>query len=474
MILFSSSGTQHAVCNARRSASRAFSKRIPCLFLLAVSFHMALFEMGPGGADGWSYFAITESIWIDGDLDLADNNYGVSTFHVVNGRAVTKYPPGTSLLAGPFVLAGRLVEPLAAGWSPPLGARAQTPPYDRVDGPVFVRILAVTLAHNVETLLGLLLIWRALARLGFPTGAAVGAAALAFFATPMLFYAQNGMSEAPSFLVASLAFWLMARLAAGEDRARLWAALGAAGGLGLLVHYRNGLLLPAAAALAIARGTSSRARAGRLAGLAAGAVPFVALLVVYNHVQWGAARAIYPDERFRNPFRFGAPFNIWLAPEHGLFLFHPAALPAVLGLMLLWRRPADGSREPAAARRIIAGLAGGVFLVHSVVCGGYPEWHGPGNFSHHYLTPLFPFLAAGSAAWLTHARGALPRTLPWMGAAWTYALFLLAMGRLVYDSDGSGWGLSIADYAYVFKEGVSLPEILHRIAEGSYTLKALF
>ncbi len=433
---------------------------------LAVALHMFLFEMGPGGADGWSYFAITESIWIDGDLDLANNDYGASVFHVVNGRTVTKYPPGTSLLAGPFVLAARLFEPLVHDWRPDFGERGKSPPYDRVTGPVFVRILAVIAAHNLQVLIGLLLLFRALARAGFPPGAALGATLLSFFATPMLFYAQSGMSEAPSFFLTSLFLWLAVRLSGRPEDPRGWLALGAAAGFSLLVHYRNGLLLPAAALWAVMQSGPGLARAGRVLAVGAGAAVFLWVIPAYNHLQWGAAETVYPDEPFHNPLRFGSPFNIWFALEHGLFLFHPACLLAAAGLFALFR--IRDSRW-----RSLAGLAAGIFVLHSLVCGTHHEWQGPGNFSHHYLTVVFPFLAIGWASWLARS-GAVGRWLPWAGAAWTCALFLLATGRLVYDSDGSGWGLSILDYTYVFREGTPLPEILRRIAEGSYTLKALF
>lgn len=431
---------------------------------------MLLFEMGVGGADGWSYFAITESIWIDGDLDLANNDYGASVFHVVDGRTVTKYPPGTSLLAGPAVLAARLFEPLVAGWDPDFGEREASPPYDRVTGSVFLRILAVVATHNLQVLIGLFLLYRALARLGFPLGAAIGATLLSFFASPMLFYAQNGMSEAPSFFMTCLFVWLAVRLRMEGGRLSAWAALGGIAGFSLLVHYRNGLLLPAAALLAAGAPAPRALRASRFALVALGAAAFLWVIPAYNRIQWGAAGAIYRDEPFHNPLRFGSPFNIWFAPEHGLFLFHPAYLPAIAGLWFLIRNPAPGRLE---ARRAFGLLALAVFLVHTFVCGTHHEWSGPGSFSHHYLTVVFPFLALGLAAWISRA-GPAGRALPWVGAAWTYALFLLAMGRLVYDSDGSGWGLSIADYAYVFKEGVTIPEALRRIAEGSYTLKALF
>lgn len=427
---------------------------------------MLLFEMGPGGADGWSYFAITESIWVDGDLDLVNNDYGASTFHEVHGRTVCKYPPGTSLLAGPFVLAARLFEPLVAGWNPDFGVRKETPPYDRVTGPVFLRILAIVAAHNLQVLAGLFLLFRALARLGFPPGASLGATLLAFFATPMLFYAQNGMSEAPSFFVTCLFVWLAARLAGRAGEARGWFALGATAGFSILVHYRNGLLLPAAAFLGAVLAGPWTARAGRILSVGAGAAACLWAIPVYNHLQWGAAGTVYPDEPFHNPFRFGSPFNIWFAPEHGLFLFHPACLLAVAGLWLLFR-----STDPVS--RTTGLLAAGIFLVHTFVCGTYHEWAGPGCFSHHYLTAIFPFLAIGWAFWLSRS-GAFGRWLPWAGASWTYALFLLAMGRLACDSDGSGWGLSIQDYTYVFRERIPLPEILSRISQSSYTLKALF
>ena len=46
------------------------------IVLLGIAGHMLLFEQGLGG-DGWGYYATCESVWIDGDLNLDNNMYGV-------------------------------------------------------------------------------------------------------------------------------------------------------------------------------------------------------------------------------------------------------------------------------------------------------------------------------------------------------------------------------------------------------------
>src|SRR5919108_398952 len=69
------------------------------IFVFAVVLaHMLFFDRGMGG-DGWTTFAFTESLVIDGDPWLENNERGVRNGMIpIRGHLVMQYPPGISIL----------------------------------------------------------------------------------------------------------------------------------------------------------------------------------------------------------------------------------------------------------------------------------------------------------------------------------------------------------------------------------------
>jgi hypothetical protein len=401
-------------------------RRWPLVTVLAVAaLHVLVFDRGLGG-DGWASFAALESVVDDGDLWLENNLRGVANGIVrgANGHLVMQYPPGIVALDLLPFLSGRAADAvLPARW---LAGGAELPPVGRVPRRVFLEAAAIVLARNLATLLGLAWIASMLERLGFGERIAAGAAALAFLGGPLIFYSLVGMSHAPVFALAALVGWLLVRQR--ESRSLGWAlAVGATIGFAMLVRYGAVAWLPAALL-----GLGERRRlAAALAGFAA-FVPVLPLAWHGSAGSWGP-----PGYGGQMAVSAASPWNVLLAPRHGLFVFHPALGLAAVGLVLMiWKGP----------RRRAAGVALAGFLAVAIFNGWWSEWANSGGYGQRFLIDALPALALGFAGllagrWRRPALAALAVT-----TAAGYLLFFAAVGGLVTPPAGLPWPQRLGDY----------------------------
>jgi len=397
--------------------------------LVVAAMHMLLFDRGLGG-DGWASFAAVESVVDDGDLWLENNLRGVDNGIVqgANGHRVMQYPPGiVALDMAPF-LAGRAADAaLPARW---LARGAELPPVGRVPRRVFFEAAAIVLARNLEALLGVLWIALMLERLGFGERIAAGAAGLAFFGGPMIFYSLVGMSHAPAFALAALVGWLLVRERDGQSLAGAF-SVGAAIGAAMLVRYGAVAWLPAA--LLALWGRERRWKA-----VAMGAVGFVAWLPVLPLVwNWSAGSWGPPGYGGRMVLSAASPWNVLLAAQHGLFWFHPALAVAVVGLIaMVWK----------GGRRAAAGVALVGFISVATFNGWWSEWANAGGYGQRFLIDALPALAVGFAGMLAGRwrRAAVMGSAA--GVAIGYLLFFAAVGGLVSPPAPFPWPQRIGDY----------------------------
>ncbi len=466
--------------------------RWPLMAVLALAgLHMLVFDRGLGG-DGWATFAALESIVDDGDLWLENNLRGVTNGIVPRGgHLVMQYPPGILALDLPPFLAGRAADRLLpARW---LAGGAMLPPVGRVPRRVFLAAAAIVLARNVETLLGLAWIALALRRLGFGERAAAGAAALAFFGGPLLFYSLVGMTHAPAFALAALLGWLLVRQRDSGSLGLAFAA-GATIGLATLVRYGAVAWLPAALLALAASGRPKReppepqaAGAGRaaapLAGLA-GFWLFPPLLPVYWHATSGAGGSGWgpPGYGGRLAISLASPANVLFSPRHGLFLFHPAlALAAAALAVAAWRW---GGRGGAAAVALLW------FLSIATFNGWWSAWANAGGWGQRFLTEAMPPLALGFALLLAAAEGAARR---WRSAvlggiaaatAFGYLLFFAAVGGLASGTAPAGgqelgaaggivWPQRLSDYRPLTQHPPDLRGLAVALRRASVVVRAI-
>lgn len=422
--------------------------------LLLAALHMLVFDRGLGG-DGWAGFALLESITDDGDLWLEDDHRGVMNGLVPSdaGHLVSQYPPGTLALDALPFLAGRFLDSLL-----PAGILADggdLPPVGRVPRGVFLSAALIVLSRNLAALLGVAWTGLALLRLGVPERAAALAAGLAFFGGPMLFYSLVGMTHAPTFALAGLLLWLLARCRQPRNEPRPWPALaaGLAVGGAVLVRYSAVALL--APALLAVRGWRDR-----LLVLTGFGLPLLVLPVWWRLLfgTWGM-----PPYGGTWQITLASPWNVLFAPVHGLFLFHPALLLGAAGLVLAVRR-----------RQELGWTCAVWFLAVAVLHGWWSEWANTGGYGQRFLGDALPALALGFAAWLQPARHPSLRLLPCLAAALVgWVLFFAAAGGLVPPPPPHPWPQRFGEYAVLFRDPPGPAELGEALGRASFLFRGL-
>ncbi len=461
--------------------------RIPrdgLLLALLVLLHCALFESGLGGSDGWGYFANVESLLEDHDLDLADNlsprgrqgilgEVGTSDGRLGGmphpdrpGRVVNSYPLGKVVLDAPFYLVGK-----AAGKA--AGGRLQLPglagtPYEGLSPGRLLCVLGVVFGSNVYAALAVCLTFLALLRCGLSRPVAWASAFLAFVASPLPYYAVNGMSHAAATAVSAglLALW--------ADRTREGRRL--EGGdvfvFGLLaaaafsLRYASAALLPVLGLLMLWEARGGRVKAAML--YTAGAACLLWIEPLRNWLEYGSpTRTLYPPLSeswvWLSP---GLPWvdyfpllNLFLSGRHGILAWSPLLGLAMAGLFA------------GRGRKGIRLMAWALFLGQAILPAIGGSYHAGSGFSQRYLCESMPVWALGIGFLLESAQGRR-RRLAWgfgILAAWNYGLFLLTHAKLCRLSPETGTreGWEITDYLEALDRHLGPAGTVRRILDAS-------
>ena len=186
---------------------------------------------------------------------------------------------------------------------------------------------------------------------------------------------------------------------------------GALGGLALLVEYSSALPLAAIGVALLGRSTSWRQRLA----FAAGALPPVVLLLVYQHLAFGNFLVTAPSRGNPVFHDAGASFGgvigavqpaallgLTFSPWRGLFLYSPVLLFAALGGWQQWR---------VGRRALVATCAAG-FLATLLFVASFNAWWGGWANGPRYLIVAIPLLAI-----LTPRLAELPRPVRVLHAA---------------------------------------------------------
>ncbi len=363
-----------------RAANRELALMAALLLVPALALQLAL-PVPRLDADAVEYYSHVRSLYIDGDLDFANEfaHFGIldrydKTNLTATGHRRTIFSVGPSLMWMPFYAAGDVAARI-------LGARE--------DGYSRYHIRAVTLASLFYGVVGSLLVFGVMRR-RFPFPEAAMSTLVLFYATFLIWYAvyEPVMSHSGSFFFAALtlAVWWPERHSLSDKRA---VVLGLVIGLGATVRWQSAvlLLLPAFSLLPPLRMRPARAVVVGLATLAAFGVGALPQLLAWKAIFGSFLLADPPHGadflRLDHPYLLQTFFS----SRHGLLYWTPLLWAGFVGLLVLARRD---------LRTAIMLLVPVAIMSYVNACSG--DWWAGGSFSNRRFDSLLPLLALGIAA----------------------------------------------------------------------------
>lgn len=429
------------------------------------------------------YFSYLRSLWFDHDLSF-DNEYQhiydsgmvrtplfretflestTSTGHRVNFATI-----GCALLWSPFYAAADAVVRISRMSGATVPADGYSRPY----------IWAVCVGSAVYGFLSLILSFAVARRVvpgfaGTSSGRQLLPVLAVFIGTPLVFY----MYVAPPFAHACSAFAVSAFVLTWLRVRARWslagcAALGALAALMTMVREQDGFYAgaPALDFLWMVAGTwrhgagtqiapIRKALGGALAGLVAFGVTFVPQALVYVTLNGHLG----PSPLLSRKMNWIAPhaLQVLFSPEHGLFIWTPVALVAIVGVILLAAWPGPSASD---TRRI------GVCLLTMIVLGVYvtgsvASWTVAGAFGQRRFVGLTVVFVTGLAVVVTRANRGMVRALLGIVLAlcmwWNLALMIQfgagLMDRQRLEVARNAWN------AFVVVP-IELPRLLYRYA----------
>jgi hypothetical protein len=381
----------------------------PWLLVLVFFVTLPLVTAKIRASDEIEYVAYLHSLVFDHDLEFG-NEYeyfyqrdpqGLAGFKATfldqpspTGRHINFGPIGSALLWAPAYLAMHAVALTMRALGADVVADGLSRPYS----------VAICLASAIYGFIGLWLVHRALRRFAavsepVATWTVVGL----WLATPVVYYMTLAAAFAHACSLFAVALLLSLWLRWRDDLTlRRAALLGAAGGLAGLVREQDLFFLIVPAADVAIRALRRRdlwqgmLRLGAMAGATIAA--FAPQLLVYKTLN-GAFRPSMLVERKLH--RWASPhfFEVLFNPGHGLFVWSPIVLVAVLGLVVLCAR-----RRQTAPALLLFG-----FLAQVWINGAIESWHMAGAFgARRFVSSTFVLawglayvLAAVTRRWLT-------------------------------------------------------------------------
>lgn len=404
---------------------------VAVLLLVGIPAFLLNFFAGRAGISGWDanyYFSYAAAVANNGTLDLepvytqmvrrgADPVAFDPAKRTATGQVYNFYPIGHPLLHAPATVLGRFVGGALGEENPATGVAAQ----------LFFCLSAIAAGAG-----GIWLMHREFSRWFGATASAV--AVYTLFGTSMLGYywfVLPALSHTSSLLAAGLIVWLMARLL--DDPAGavgLYAALGTALALAVMIRLQDiGVGIFAVALLARLRSLGGREATPRAVALVGAGVLVFSLQLL--HWRWREGMWLPRQYNDYSYFDFGSlnHLNVLFSLQHGLLLWHPIFLMALVGVYFFWR-----TGGPGGDRRFGSMLWFGAFLGVLLVGGFYSIWWFGDSFGSR------PFLSV------------LP--LFWIGIAWIWSRMAQTQhGWIVYTSTAVSLTLWNGFLAIVFHLG---------------------
>jgi hypothetical protein len=364
-------------------------------------------------SDGMGYFVILRSLVIDHDLDVSDDDYYLNNT-ISNVPVLPKYTVGMALLWLPFYLVAHGL----VSFGHFLGLPVFPDGYNRIYQ------FAVCIGSMFWGYIGLLLVLR-ICREFFKTTIALVATLLIAFGWNVVYYfiLENSMSHMTSLMAVSglIAWWRF------TDKRRVvlyWSGIGALAALAAMIRPQDSafLILPGLDLL-VQSINSVRQKDWQklLQVIKQGFILAITFIVAYTP-QLAASYKAYGTplttgySLASESFDLNQPHlpEVLFSTYHGLFLWHPLILLAVLGLFFLAKLDRSYTLKLAAA-----------LVIQTYIIASWHVWWQGDSFGSRMFINSTPIFALGLAGFLAY----LKTHLGWW-SIWTLALFSLTWNFL--------------------------------------------
>ncbi|HQP98588.1 MAG TPA: hypothetical protein PLY86_09060 [bacterium] len=414
--------------------SRTFSNRA----LFAVVFAVSLLFFQPHiDSDGDYFYGYLRSLLWDGDLNLSNEaawystgwmhlNRGYEQVNPTTGYVYSGATIGAALFWFPFIIVAHPVALLLQAVGYPVAA----------DGYDLVYRLAVSLGTWTYMVAGLWLCVR-LMQTWFPPAVALVAVLGMYLASPQLCYGfhSGSFSHGISFFLMTVFFYLWVRRRK-NSQIRDAALLGSVLGLACLVRPQNALWLAIPVLDGVLRNGISQDWKRKVPHLFAFGV-FLVLAFLPQLVLWEVERGgifSFPQgSKFVDPERWGQ-LRVLFDPLHGLFIWHPLHLVALIGLIGFMRK------ERALGALFLLGI-----LLQIWINGSVEAWHAGGAFGQRRFESALPLFMVGLAflvQWTCVERPLWALTVTALSCAvvWNFLLLAQVLEGPLYYSQGIDFG----------------------------------
>jgi hypothetical protein len=372
--------------NVRRLIARSPSAGL-ALFLLLFGWYVLTTSGHTYTSDEETMLAAGESLVKHGSFALP-LDFLMNHRTGVDGEHYSRYGPGLSVMAVPFILVGKLVASIA----PHYAGR-------------FILLLFVLLLPALLTAATGCIVYAWVRSLGYD--ARVGLLVGVLFGTSLAYpYSRTFFAEP-----ATTFFLLLCAYAIRRESWRWWIVAGFAAGCAMAVKLQVLLLLPLVAIYALLvswRGswheTGSAILWRTLAGLAGLAVP-LGLLLLYNTRIFGhpletGYGGVDPTYLLEGNWREGV-YGLLVSTGKGILLYSPTILVGIVGMFFCLRRQ---------WRESLLALA--MLIINVAFYSRLSYWHGDGSWGPRYMVFVLPFVYL-PAAGLLHTL--LERRMRWGG-----------------------------------------------------------
>ena len=440
-----------------RPSARKAERVLFLLFLLSLPF------LNPWvRGDGVGYYAFARAPLFQHNLDFTEDyrhanesfrgirldEYGSpkSDFRTPTGHLDNHFTVGPAILWAPFLIVTHVGVLLARALGSAVSADGFSAPYR----------IAMALATAVYGFLGLLLGFR-LARQYVEERWAFLASLTIWWASslPVYMYFNPSWSHAHSAFSVALFIWYWHATLSSRSLPQ-WVLLALISALMLNVYYANAMVLIVLVVEALPQYLAAFRRVTRVAP----ETPRVSDLLI-RHLSFGAVLLIGLLPTFVTRYIvYGRAFEsgyvplkdwLWSSPvflrvlfssNHGLLLWTPVLLLAIVGLFIFWRR------EPRVGTPLLAAF---LFFYLFITC--YPDWAGISSYGNRFFISLTMLFVLGLGVFLDRAaRFFRSRRAALAASSAVLAIFVLWNAGLMFQ-----WGAHLIPA----RGPVSFAEVVH-------------